>query len=348
MTTSGASIIDMNATGGRIPRARRRRPYNVLFTCIGRRVSLLRAFRAAARRLRLTVGVFGTDTTELSPALQCCDQGFLTRPVQEPHYREQLHTIVQSRRIDLIVPTVDLDLALLAEARERWATRYDCRVLVSAPAVIGLCQDKRRTARFLERHGFGVPRTVSPRRILDGTIRLPWPCLVKPWDGYAGRANRLAHNREELRFFSRRIPHAICQPFIEGTEYTCDAYVDGRGECRCVVPRQRMEVRAGEVSKARIVKDLALMEEVARLVTTMGAGPGVVTVQVIVTPDRERVFIEINPRFGGGAPLSIQSGADFPYWLLAEMAGRRPRIQWDGFAHGLTMLRYDDELWVSP
>jgi len=41
----------------------------VLFTCIGRRVSLLRCFQRAARHLKLQASFCGTDTSSLSPAL---------------------------------------------------------------------------------------------------------------------------------------------------------------------------------------------------------------------------------------------------------------------------------------
>jgi carbamoyl-phosphate synthase large subunit len=214
--------------------------------------------------------------------------------------------------------------------------------------VVDTCQDKRKTARFLAQQGFAVPVTVSTQRMLQqtGGPKLSWPCYVKPWNGSAGRNHAIVRNREELRFFAQRIPHAICQEYLVGTEYTCDVYVDRKRTVRCVVPRQRLEVRSGEVSKARIVKDSGLMAEVATLATRLGAGPGVITVQVIVTSARRRVFIEINPRLGGGIPLAIQAGADMPYWLLAEMVGKQPRIRMDGFKNGLLMLRYDDEIWI--
>ena len=56
-------------------------------------------------------------------------------------------------------------------------------------------------------------------------------------------------------------------------------------------------------------------------------------------------FIEVNPRFGGGVPLSIKAGANFPKWLLQELINRKPNIQFDNFKDGLIMLRYDDEIW---
>jgi carbamoyl-phosphate synthase large subunit len=82
----------------------------VLFTCIGRRVSLLNSFRRAAQQLKVNALFLGTDTTELSPALQSCDKGFLVRPVTHADYINQLLRIVKTNRVRLLVPTVDLDL----------------------------------------------------------------------------------------------------------------------------------------------------------------------------------------------------------------------------------------------
>jgi carbamoyl-phosphate synthase large subunit len=114
-----------------------------------------------------------------------------------------------------------------------------------------------------------------------------------------------------------------------------------------VVPRLRIEVRSGEVSKSRVVKDSRIMAQARRVVELLGAGPGVITVQLFRTKDGRLRFNEINPRFGGGAPLSIQAGADFPKWILQELTGKEPQIAPRGFTNGLTMLRYDDEVWVQ-
>jgi carbamoyl-phosphate synthase large subunit len=58
-------------------------------------------------------------------------------------------------------------------------------------------------------------------------------------------------------------------------------------------------------------------------------------------------FIEINPRFGGGAPLAMEAGADFPRWILGELLGKKPNIDPDGFEDKLVMLRYDGEVWLE-
>jgi len=317
----------------------------VLFTCIGRRVSLLNSFRRAARQLKIDVSFFGTDTTALSSALQLCDRGFLVKPTTHPNYIKQLLTIVKTNKIKLLVPTVDLDLKLLAQNKSKFAA-MGCCMLISTPNVVDICQDKRKTYRFLLKNGFDTPVTMGVRSALSKR-KLNWPCFLKPWDGYASRGNAVANNRKELLFFAKKVPNCIVQEFIKGVEYTCDVFVDFDMKVRCVVPRKRIEIRAGEVSKGQVVKHPPIMSEAARLVEKLGAGPGVITLQLFLTDDDKVKFIEINPRFGGGVPLSIKAGANFPKWILQEIFDRKTNIRFDSFKDDLIMLRYDGEVWLG-
>ena len=318
---------------------------NVLFTCIGRRVSLLSSFRRAARQLKVSARFFGTDTSELSAALQLCDKKLLVKPIGDAGYIPQLLEIVKKNKIALLIPTIDTDLAVLAENKTRFA-KLGCLVLISEAEVIHTCQDKRKMHRFLTSNGFDAPATMGIRTALAKRA-LKWPVLAKPWDGAAGKGVTVVNNRKELAVFGRRIPNCIVQEFIEGVEYTCDVYVDFDMKVRCVVPRRRIEVRAGEVSKGQVVKNRKIMAKAAELVEALGAGPGVITVQLILTPRGQIRFVEVNPRFGGGAPLAIKAGANFPKWILQELLGRKSRIKFDGFKDGLTMLRYDGEVWLE-
>ncbi|MGD2111174.1 MAG: ATP-grasp domain-containing protein, partial [Phycisphaerae bacterium] len=118
------------------------------------------------------------------------------------------------------------------------------------------------------------------------------------------------------------------------------------GKPRCVVPRRRLEVRTGEVSKGLVVKDPAIMAVGRQVALALGKCRGVVTVQCMVTPRGRIRVIEINPRFGGGAPLAIHAGADFPRWILSELWGKKPRINPTGFRGDVAMLRYDESVFV--
>lgn len=316
--------------------------FNVLFTCIGRRVSLLNSFRKAAKKLKLKCQCFGTDKTDLSAALQLCDKKFVVNSVNHQNYINQLLKIVKQNKVKLLIPTVDLDLHILSRNKNKFA-KIGCTVLVSTPEIVEICQDKRQTFKFLTQNGFDTPKTMSPKEALSQ--KLKYPLFLKPWDGYASRGNAIVKNRDELVFYSKKIPNCIVQEFISGDEFTCDVFVDFNLQIRCVVPRNRIETRAGEVSKAKIFKNSKIMKQTALLVQKLGAGPGVITVQLILTNENKIKFIEINPRFGGGAPLSIKAGANFPLWILQQLAGKKPEIKFNGFDNNLIMLRYDSEVW---
>ena len=318
---------------------------NIMFSCIGRRVSLAKSFRKAARQLKLNPCIIGTDVTELSAALQLCDKRHLVNPVEHPKYLRQLLDIVAKDKVNLLVPTTDLDLKLLAVNKSKF-DKLGCCVLISKPEVIDICQDKRKTFEFLSKGGFDTPRTANVRSALSRN-KLTFPLFLKPWDGYAGRGTAMVKNRQEMNVFAKRIPNCIVQEFVEGVEYTCDVFVDFEMKVRTVVPRRRIEIRAGEVSKGQVVKHERIMSQSRRLVEILGAGPGVITIQMIEDSKSNIKFIEINPRFGGGAPLSIRAGANFPKWILQQLAGSQPRIKFDGFKENLTMLRYDDEVWLD-
>jgi carbamoyl-phosphate synthase large subunit len=247
--------------------------------------------------------------------------------------------------VGLLVPTVDLDLKALARQRKEFA-EMGCHVLVSSPRVVEICQDKRQTHEFLTKQGIDTPETVPVENQLRAQV-LPYPCYVKPWNGYASKFNSLAQNRQDLESLAQKIPHAICQALVTGDEFTCDVYVDMANQVRCAVPRQRLEIRSGEVSKARVVMAPDVIEVAKHVVQRLKAGPGVITVQLIRTPKAKLKVIEINPRFGGGVPLSIKARADFPKWILEEITGQVPSINAAKFHDDLVMLRYDQEVWAT-
>lgn len=316
---------------------------NILFTCVGRRVALLQAFRRAAQRLGLACTIVGTDINPLSPALYACDRSVVTPPVVQEDYISSLFSVIKKNKIDLIIPTIDPELTVLARHREA-IEKLGARVMVSSPQAISICQDKRRAYEFMTEHHLDTPWTAELSRVR--AEELTYPVFLKPWNGSASRSNACVRSAHEFTLISKTIPNCIVQEFIAGQEYTCDIYVDFAGQVRCVVPRRRLEVRSGEVSKSQTVKLPKMMEACRHLVELLGVGPGVITIQCFLTQKDKIRFIEINPRFGGGAPLSIQAGADFPKWILSEWMGKKPRISFDGWKDSLYMLRYDEAVWV--
>ncbi|MFQ5805483.1 MAG: ATP-grasp domain-containing protein [Phycisphaerae bacterium] len=312
----------------------------LLVTCVGRRVELLQAFRAAAKRLGVKLCLVGSDSTATAPALTCADQRVLVPPIENNGYIPALLDAVRQHGVKALIPTIDTDLLPVSKHRREFEDT-GCIPLIADPEVINICRDKILTYEFLEKHGIDTPTTYTPAAIRALTDRR-YPYFIKPRYGSASLLVHKIEDELDLNYYLQRIPEPIVQRFVEGLEHTLDVYVGLAGVPRCVVPRARWQVRSGEVSKGVVVKDRKIMEAGKRVVEALGRSVrGLVTLQCIVTADHRVRFIEINPRFGGGAPLGIAAGADYPAWLIQELCGQTPEIEFDGFRHGLTMLRYD-------
>ena len=315
-------------------------PLTLLVTCVGRRVELMQAFRSAAKRLGVALRLLGSDTTPTAPALGLADHPVLVPPISDPGYIESLLHTVRQHGVHALIPTIDTDLAVLSQHRDEFE-RLGCKALIAEPQVIEVCRDKILTHKFLADNGIDTPETYTPEALRKlGARRFPY--FMKPRCGSASHAIHVIRDEVDLEYHLRKSDDPIVQELVEGLEHTLDVYVGLTGEPRCVVPRARWQVRGGEVSKGVVVKDRRVMEAGRRVVEALGPSVrGVVTLQCIVTAEHRIRFIEINPRFGGGAPLGIAAGADFPGWLLQELRGEQPAVQFDGFRHGLCMLRYD-------
>ena len=72
---------------------------------------------------------------------------------------------------------------------------------------------------------------------------------------------------------------------------------------------------------------------------------GQITVQLIQQKDtRDNYYIEINPRFGGGAPLTIKAGADSAEMLLRLLRGEKPGYQAKAAEDGAVFSRFDQSV----
>lgn len=276
----------------------------ILFTSVGRRVELMQAFRDAAETLQIDLKIYGADITDTAPALLFCDETILVPRISDNDYIPVLLGVCQKYKIDALIPTIDTDLLILAKNKNRFA-EIGTKVVVSDVDKIALCRDKRLTADYFISVGLSSPQPIDDYLKYD----LGFPAFIKPKDGSSSIFAYKVNNVEELKTYAEQVPDYIIQPFIEGTEYTVDIFCDFDGNPIYITPRIRLAVRAGEVLKTQIVQDETIISEMKQLIADYKPC-GAITVQLIrQNTTGKDYYIEINPRFGGGAPLSMKAGA---------------------------------------
>lgn len=314
----------------------------ILVTGVGRRVELMQAFRQAALKLNINLKLYGADMAGTAPALAYCDYTRKVCAMRDPQYISQLVHICVSDKIDLVMPTIDTDLLVLSQNVHAFE-KVGTKVLISKPDKILICRDKNNTGEFFESCGLRAPKTYNDYKTYPG----PYPCFIKPKDGSSSINAFKVEDAEELAVYVGQVADYIIQPFVSGREFTIDIFCDFDGNPIYITPRERLQVRAGEVLKTQIYMDKTMIEEAKRMCNAFKpCGP--MTVQLIQdSVTGHNYYIEINPRYGGGAPLSMKSGARSAEALLKLIAGETVGYQENGSCNGAIYSRFDQSVCIS-
>lgn len=330
---------------------------NVLLTSAGRRGYLVSYFREA---LAGKGKVLAVDADSNAAALQVADEAFIAPRFDDEQYLDFLIEVCQSYKVRLLIPLNDLELPLLARARDT-LRQIGVIPVVPGPEVVDYCLDKWKTFRLLSEAGIDTPQTFNSlhdaKRALEaGKIR--FPVIVKPRWGTGSLGVELVHSDEELQWaynlLSRKLQNTILahisrqdaehavlvQEFVSGSEYGLDIVNDLDGNYACTLVKKKLNMRAGETDKA-VTVHVPPLEELGRRLGTLSKHVAIMDCDVIVPKDGRMCVLELNPRFGGGYPFSHVAGANIPAAVLAWAEGREPQPDWLKLRPGVTAAKYD-------
>ncbi len=322
---------------------------NILLSSAGRRVALMTIFKKTLEEMNLKGEVMATDMSLSSSAFHIADKAFIVPRCTENSFVREMLDICEKNEIRLIIPTIDTELPIYAENRDLFS-KVGTEVVVSSPSAIAVAGDKEKTHSWLLDHDFPTVRQTTVE-IAKGNLRkehgFDFPFLVKPKSGSSSIGVAIVNNLRELDVFTNDGDYVV-QSIAPGIEYTVDSMLNRKSKCICAVPRRRLEVRAGEVSKGMTVRAPEIQTLAKRISESLPGAFGVVTIQIFWDEKSgELNVIEINPRFGGGYPLSFEAGANFPKCIIEESLGLPQSSEWDQWKDKLVMLRFDDAIFVD-
>lgn len=317
-------------------------PVAVLITGMGSTTAISVA-KALRQQTELPLRLIGTDIhrgAEIAGST-FCDRFHQVPTADDPEYPDAVLDICKQEEIRVLFPIIDAELAVVAREEARFRERGVLPWIARAETVAA-CNDKYRTYVFLERNGFPTARTWLPEQLPDLEDRPAFPLIVKPIDGVSSRDVLYVEDGSELSAALRRVRSPVVQEYLRGTEYTVDVVTDQESRVLAVVPRERMQVKAGISYKARTVRAPRLIElagEIARRLEMRGH----CNIQCRIDGEQIR-FFEINPRFSGTLPLTVAAGVNSPLILLKLALGIPLERDYFDFEPGVYMARYWEEV----
>lgn len=307
----------------------------ILFSSVGRRVELIEMFKNTAKTIGSELKIIGIDSSNLAPALYFCDKHYIVSKVNSVEYLEELKYIIKEENVDLVIPTIDPELEVLSSNKNKLELETNAKVLVSTFDVINVCNNKIQTKSFLKKNNLKYAKSLNKDEIDK------FPVFIKPLNGSSSIGANIVRNVEELEFYSKNLDNPLIEEFIDGDEYTVDCFLDYESNIISVIPRKRLATRAGEISKGKIEMNDEIISY-CELVLNKLKPIGPITIQ-LMKKKQELIIIEINPRYGGGAPMSMMHGANSAQFIINILL--KMPINFDkSQVKSKTILRYDSSI----
>jgi carbamoyl-phosphate synthase large subunit len=264
------------------------------------------------------VWILGLDANSNCAGHYLCDH-FIEMPrVSDATYVGRLLDALRSNDIDVLLPGIDSEIAVLSGARGAFAT-VGAQVVLAPPELVEAADDKLLTSAYLSSHGVPVPQTCLP---LEG-FALKFPLIAKPRRGHGSRGIEVIQTASHLESFLRVIPADYCvQQFVEGPEFTVGYLYDRHGVLQDLIAMERI-LRDGRTVHGRVVTDAALL----RRLTEIGAripGIGAINLQFRVDTSIGLQVFEINARLSGSTGMRVAVGFNDPLRLVRHFARGTP------------------------
>lgn len=281
---------------------------NILITGVGS-TTAISVIKGLKKQNQFVTNIIGTDifSEHEIAGSKLCDKFFIVPPaIQEQEFISKLLKIVATESIDIIIPIVDTELEIIAKNKNVFKNTF---VLISSFDTIITCNDKLKTYDFFNKFKIPTLKTIFLENLNDFSKQISrngikYPLIAKPRTGVSSRGVY------EIKDFKESVlVHRIDQPIIQekgyGEEFTIDIFGDGK-QLVSAVPRRRIETRSGISYKGETVKIERLIEY-ATIIYNKLKFIGPANLQCFVNND-EIKFFDINPRFSGSLPLTIEAG----------------------------------------
>lgn len=228
--------------------------------------------------------------------------------------------------IDVLLPTLDLEMPVMARIADRLAT-VGVRTLLPSPEAI-YATGKLRLPKLCHDHQFPTPRTIHVLDLGDLALhadQFGYPLFVKGVTAGAKRANDSAQACAAAADLNDKWGGGVLlQQVIDGEEYNVAAVVGRDGAIRSMVSIRKLGVNSkGKGVVCTVVDDPDIARH-ARAVLEAINWRGPIELE-FVRPHGAKVpyLVEINCRFPSWILLSHWAGANLPAVCIDEAMGRR-------------------------
>lgn len=260
----------------------------------------------------------------------------------KPGFNEAILNLCKQHRIDILIPTVDVEFVPLMEIKESFDA-IGCRIVSCKKEVLGIILDKLKLMDKCKGKVI-LPQYQSLEEYLINPQISSKKMVFKPRSGSGSRGIIITSAPDHKVLENLKKENYMVQEFIGGKEYSIDVMLNKDSSVAAAVVRERLKVDSGVVVASKTIKNKEIQDYCVKIAQAVGVTYGA-NIQVIVDENGTPYLLEINPRFSGGLSLVVESGPNIPL-MCVEHALSGNSIPYVDYKE-LAMVRYYEEIYMS-
>jgi len=308
---------------------------NILISCAGGPAAV--GAIKSLKQIDFKGNIVTIDCDPLAVGRYLSDINYVVPLSTSKNYWDEVFDIIIKEKITIILPTGDSDIKHFSKHKEQ-LNKLGVTVFMSDYNSIIKCQDKKLFFDYCYSK-FPLPFTSSNYKDLK------FPMFAKPEYGSGSRGVKVCHKISDIKTLDKeesvhRSSNYLFQEYLPGQEYTVDVLCDLESNPIIVVPRKRLQIKAGISSKGQVIKHKQIENLCKDLCLYLNL-KGPVCIQLKDDSKGNPKFIEVNPRLGGGTYFSTLAGVNFLDLMLKIKNKQKftPPIFKE-----ITVLRYYNEI----
>lgn len=243
------------------------------------------------------------------------DKYFSIPEINDPEFVRVIERIISEEDVDTYVPLIDDEIYKAALLYETGMIKQKLNLQVKSSAIADLCNDKYKTFIWLSEQSILTPICYKNDLQISNCDGL----IVKPRRGYGSRIKYASEFMSQIANLS--LEEYIIQEECKLPEITIDVCFDKNRNFFSYICRERIEVKSGVCTKARLFYDDKL-ESIAYTIADK-LNLSAYCFQVMNYKDNWAVT-DINARLGAGSAMSTVVGMDFFSGMFAIFWGEDP------------------------
>lgn len=263
----------------------------------------------------------------------------------DPGFINQVKTICEERKIDVLLPLVTRELIPLSNHIRAFEEK-GTRVLVSPIASLEIANNKSRLYEFLQWRGLPVPEfriVETVEQFSDAINDLGYPqktICFKPSVSNGSRGFRIVSEKineldllfnhkpstvyikleDAIRILSSgKFPELLVSEFLPGDEYSVDCLAN-QGETVIAIPRLRKRMINGISVEGEFVKNEGIINYCTQIIRQLQLH-GNIGIQVKQSATGDYLILEINPRVQGTISAALGAGVNLPLLAIRQELG---------------------------